>query len=103
MEGWKTKFLSFAGRNVLAQSILTSIPLYSMKATLLPINLCNNIDRLVRQFLWHCSNDKKKDSLSKLVIREKELGGLGIKRMHDMNLAFMAKLSWRLLQEKESL
>ncbi|XVF84679.1 hypothetical protein PTKIN_Ptkin17bG0057000 [Pterospermum kingtungense] len=30
LEGWKTKYLSLAGRQVLAQSILNAIPLYPM-------------------------------------------------------------------------
>ena len=52
LEGWKTKYLSLFGRTMLAQSILISIPMYSMQTTLLPKGLCDKIDKLVRQFLW---------------------------------------------------
>ena len=39
LEGWKTKHIALAGRNTLAQSILTSIPLYHMQAALVPKGL----------------------------------------------------------------
>ena len=106
LEGWKTKYLSMAGRHVLAQSVLTSIPLYSMQSALLSITFCNRVDKLVRQFLWGSSNEKKKMHLVNweyLVTSEKEHGGLGIKQTHNMNLVFMAKLGWRLIAEEENL
>lgn len=31
------------------------------------------------------------------------MGGLGIRKLHHMNLAFMTKLGWRLMEEKDSL
>lgn len=37
LEGWKTKFLSFAGRQILAKAVLSFIPLYSMQTTLIPV------------------------------------------------------------------
>ena len=37
------------------------------------------------------------------VIKEKEDGDLGVRRMRSMNLAFMAKLGWRLLLEQNEL
>ena len=105
MEGWKINYLSFAGKIILAQSILTTIPLYPMQSSLLPINICNNIDRMVRKFLRGGPNDNKKIHLIKweTVTNEKEQGGLGLKTMHNMNLAFMAKLGWQLVTEHKSL
>ena len=35
--------------------------------------------------------------------KDKEHGGLDIKRMHNMNLAFMAKLGGKLINEKDML
>ena len=37
------------------------------------------------------------------ITRLKEHGGLGLKTTHDMNLAFMANVGWRLIVENQSL
>ena len=36
-----------------------------------------------------------------MVTHGKDQGGLGIRTMHSMNLAFLAKLGWRLISEKD--
>lgn len=51
LEGWKAKQLSFAGRVVLAQSVLCSIPYFSMQTNLLPKGVCRTIDRIIRCFI----------------------------------------------------
>ena len=56
-------------------------------------------------FIWGGTNDKRRVHLIKwdTVTRCKENGGLGLRKMSRINKAFMAKLGWRLLLEKESL
>ena len=135
LEGWKTKLLSLAGRHVLAQSVLTSIPpLYHMQSALLPILggggggggggwcvggggggmwlwvvllvwLCNQIHKVVRQFMWGSMNERKRIHLLNwdTIARTREQGGLGIKKVHQMNLAMLVKIGWRLIVETESL
>lgn len=51
LEGWKMKFLNFAGRQVLAQSILSTISYYVMQSTYLPDGIYDNIDKRIRNFL----------------------------------------------------
>ena len=54
----------------------------------------------MRDFLWGSSTGGKIYLLNwDSVTQGKDHGGLGIKRMHNMNLAFMAKLGWRLLSD----
>ena len=105
LEGWKSKYLSLAGRQVMAQSVLSSIPLYSMQTTLLPMGICSKIEQIIRNFLWGGTNGARKCSLIKweMVVKSKKAGGLGLRSLHQMNLAFLAKLCWRMLKEKESL
>ena len=105
LEGWMTKYLSLAVRTVLAQSTLNSIPLYIMQSAILLINLCNKIDRLVRDFLWGSSNDRKHVYLLNwdCITKDRQHGGLGIKRMHNMNLALTEKLGWRPILKGDSM
>lgn len=37
-----------------------------------------------------------------MVTREKEQGGLGIKKLEQMSLAFLAKIGWRLINDDDS-
>ncbi|XP_073046080.1 uncharacterized protein [Primulina eburnea] len=105
LEGWKTKYLSFAGRKVLVQSVLNAILLYSMQTNLLPMGVCSEIEKITRKFLWGGKIGKQKCHLVKwdVVSSPKSLGGLGIKRMYPLNQALLTKLGWRLMEEKESL
>lgn len=47
----KTKYLTLAGRHVIAQFALSTIPYYVMQSTLIPKGVCDLIDRKVKMFL----------------------------------------------------
>ena len=51
LNGWKTKLLSLAGRTMMAQAVLTTMPMYPMQSTLLPASLCNTTDKKIRNFI----------------------------------------------------
>ena len=105
LAGWKSKLLSTAGRVTLIQSTLSSIPYFAMQTANLPKSLCDDLDRKVRRFLWGGNSEQKKvhKVCWEVVTKNKECGGLGIRSMRHVNSAFMMKLGWRLLTEKESL
>ncbi|XP_038688673.1 uncharacterized protein LOC119987842 [Tripterygium wilfordii] len=67
--------------------------------------VCMNIERLVRRFLWGGNEELRKVSIVnwEKVTRPKDAGGLGIKRMCQMNHSYLAKIGWRLINEKDSL
>nr|GMC99849.1 reverse transcriptase [Ipomoea batatas] len=75
-----------------------------MQTTLVPVGICNEIDKKIRKFMWGGNDNKRSLNLvgSDTVTKPKELGGLGIRKTRDMNIAFMAKLGWRLFDEKDS-
>ena len=103
--GWKARFLSFADRCVLVKSVLTTSPNYVMQGAVLPVHLCEKIDKINRDFLWGSSVYKKKLHLvgwSKIIM-SKEDGGLGIQQARAKNIALLAKLNWRLYHEKDAL
>lgn len=60
LAGWKTKFLSFAGRIVLVKSVMSTIPNHVMQGVALPIHLCDKLDKVNRYFLWGSTNEKRK-------------------------------------------
>ena len=51
LSGWKSKFLSFAGRTVLVKSVTAAIPNYVMQGVALSIHLCEKLDKVNRYFL----------------------------------------------------
>ena len=60
LAGWKTKFMSFAGRVVLLKSVMLAIPNYVMQGVVLPIHLCNKLDKINRYFFWGSTNEKRR-------------------------------------------
>lgn len=52
LAGWKANVLSMAGRVTLVQSIRAAILVYTMQTCLLPVSLCNAMDKICRDFIW---------------------------------------------------
>lgn len=105
LAGWKTKYLSLAGRITLAKSIVSSLAYYSMQTAKIPKIVCDDIDRKTRRFVWGGNEDTKKVHLIAwdALQRPKDQGGLGLHSASHANKAFMAKLGWRLLTEPNAL
>jgi len=70
-----------------------------MQSVLLPASICDNIDRLNRDFLWGSDRDCKKMHHVNwaTVCLSKERGGLGIRTAKETNVAMVSKLGWRIL------
>lgn len=105
LAGWKTKFLSFAGRVVLVKAVMSSIPSNVMQGSALPTRLCEKLDKVNRNFLWGSTCEKRKLHLVgwNKIIKSKEEGGIGIQTSKAKNIALLGKLNWRMFHEKESL
>ncbi|GJV66510.1 RNA-directed DNA polymerase, eukaryota, reverse transcriptase zinc-binding domain protein, partial [Tanacetum coccineum] len=102
---WRNKFLSFAGRLQLISSVLSSLQVYWSSLFLLPINTCNEIDRILKNFLWMGGGSNKGIvSVSwKDICKPKSQGGLGLRSAHLWNEALLAKHVWNVVSGKESL
>jgi hypothetical protein len=61
MNGWKEKFLSQAGKEILLKAVIQSIPTYTMSVFLLPKGLCMDISSMMPRFWWG-----HKDNLSRM-------------------------------------
>lgn len=92
---WKANMLSLAGRRVLVQSALSTLPTYTMQVLALPMGVCKDIDKLCRDFLWGDNGDMRRVHLVNWqeVCVPRDKGGLGLRMVKDVNLAFLAKLA----------
>ena len=65
----------------------------------------SKMDRVNRNFLWGTTNEKRKIHVVgwNKIIKSKEEGGLGIQAARGKNITLLAKLNWRMFQEKDSL
>lgn len=50
LAGWKTKYLSLAGRITLAKSTVSTIASYAMQSAKIPKAICDDIDKKTRRF-----------------------------------------------------
>ncbi|KAK9990401.1 hypothetical protein SO802_025386 [Lithocarpus litseifolius] len=67
LAGWKTQFLSFAGRAVLVKSVMAAIPNHVMQGKALPVHLCDKLDKINRDFLWGSTNRRRVRDSDKLL------------------------------------
>lgn len=102
---WGNQFLSMAGRITLIQSVLSALPTYLMQTTLLPDYTVSELEKVIRRFLW--GEDAVNREFHALawdkISLPKEQGGLNVKDIRKANLAFLAKLGWKILTNKECL
>ena len=91
---WKARLLNKAGRTTLAKAVLTSIPIYLMQAMWFPHSVCEEIDRIVRNFIWGKAENIRGLNLVNwnIVTRCRHDGGLGIRQSRIANIALLAKL-----------
>ena len=75
-----------------------------MQSTKLPKSLYDDCGNKARKFLWGNSEQKKIHKISwENATKLKEAGGLGLSLWDKQNAAFMTKLGWQLMKEKDSL
>ncbi|KAK9106204.1 hypothetical protein Scep_023048 [Stephania cephalantha] len=104
-KGWHPSRISLASRATLCKAILNASPLYTMQATAIPKGICDTLNKSCRKFLWGSSDTCRKVHLigwDKICL-PKHKRGLGLKTMHEMNVAFMMKIGWEVLANPEAL
>jgi hypothetical protein len=105
LQDWKLKFLSQARKEILLKAVIQAIPSYCISIFLLPKGICSDINSHMRKFWWsHQENENKINwmSLGKTGLA-KALGGMGFRDLNLFNRALLAKQSWSLWKNPESL
>lgn len=95
--GWKRKMLSFARRLTLIKSVLSSLPVYYLSLFKMPEGVAREIEKIEAAFLWGGDGLKRKVHLVKWMEVTKSVaqGGLGIRRIRDVNACLLLKWWWK--------
>jgi hypothetical protein len=90
---WKAKYLSYGGRLVLLNSVLSSLPMFIMSFFEVPKGVLKNLDHFRSRFFWQGSAIKNKYRLAKwdILCHPKDQGGLGILNLQLQNKCLLAK------------
>ncbi|XP_074282598.1 uncharacterized protein LOC141607136 [Silene latifolia] len=105
IRGFAAKKLSYAGRLVLVNSVLTSLYSYWTIVFVIPKSVLKRIDGLCRNYLWDGSTEYLRApmvSWDKVCVPKHE-GGLAIRDSHAWNLAAICKLSFWVYSNPTSL
>ncbi|KAG8473137.1 hypothetical protein CXB51_035140 [Gossypium anomalum] len=105
LHNWEARKLSFAGRVTLAQSVLLAIPSFFMQSLLVPKGVCEEIEKIVRQFSSGGSNEQHKIAMVgwESICQPRSRGGLGFRHLQDQNFSFLMKIGFNLISEKDAL
>lgn len=91
---------------VLIKAVAAALPYYCMSVFLLPKEFCYSLDVLFKNFWWSFSKEKTRNFHPKPwadICVPKDEGGLGLRKMYDLNRAMVAKLGWQVLTDPKCL
>jgi hypothetical protein len=104
LHSWGNRFLSFGGRIVLLNSVLSAIPIFYLSFMKMPVRVWKEVVKIQRTFLWSGLEKKLKICWVNwdTVTTPKIDGGLGVRDLRRVNLSLLAKWRWRFLNNDRS-
>lgn len=104
LHNWEAKKLSTTGGISLAQSVLLAIPNFFLQTMMIPKEVCAEIEKIVRQFIWSRGNGCSKMALVRWesICQPRSRGGLGLQHIHDQNSSFLMKLGFHLTSNSDA-
>ena len=94
IQGWSKRFLSRAGKEIMLKTIIQIISSYVMSVFRIPHSLCDLLEKIMNSYWWGCKTSVGKGikwtKWGKLCL-DKKMGGIGFRRIHQMNSALLAK------------
>jgi hypothetical protein len=105
IQAWGENWLTRAGKPVLMNSVISSLPIYQCSVLLAPKTITNKIDEILHRFLWEGGkNCERKLHLVNWdrVKKPKSEGGLSIRDVAVHNLAMGGKFLWRMINGKRT-
>lgn len=96
LSGWKEKFLSSTGKEILIKLVAQSIPVYSTSCFKIPDSICDELFGIVRSFWWGQRNGVNRIAwLSwENMCRPKAEEGMDFRDLKAFNIVLLAKQGW---------
>lgn len=96
LEGWKSKFLSFAGKITLIKSVLNSIPIHTLSCMAVPKVVIQKLENIMKAFLWSQHGQKRMHWVSwEEVCTSFSEGGIGLRTLKDTIYGLQGRLAWK--------
>jgi hypothetical protein len=98
---WKGKHLSYGGRLVLINSLLSSLAMFMLFFFQVPKGILKKLDYYRSRFFWQCDGHKKKYRLARwsILCAPKDQGGMGILNIELQNKCLLSKWLFKLINE----